>query len=49
MAMFMIEVGGVRVLYTGDFSRQPDRHLLGDFLDTSETLRTLPRHFLDTP
>jgi len=28
-AMFMIEVGGVRVLYTGDFSRQPDRHLLG--------------------
>ena len=48
-AMFMIEVGGVRVLYTGDFSRQPDRHLLGDFLDTSETLRTLPRHFLNTP
>jgi cleavage and polyadenylation specificity factor subunit 3 len=28
-AMFMIEIGGVRVLYTGDFSRQPDRHLLG--------------------
>ena len=28
-AMFMLEVGGVRVLYTGDFSRQADRHLLG--------------------
>ena len=28
-AMFMIEVAGVRVLYTGDFSRNPDRHLLG--------------------
>ncbi len=28
-AMFMIEIGGVRVLYTGDFSRQDDRHLLG--------------------
>ena len=28
-AMFMVEIAGVRVLYTGDFSRQPDRHLLG--------------------
>lgn len=28
-AMFMIEVAGVRVLYTGDFSREEDRHLLG--------------------
>uniref|UniRef100_A0A7S3AAR3 Metallo-beta-lactamase domain-containing protein n=1 Tax=Rhodosorus marinus TaxID=101924 RepID=A0A7S3AAR3_9RHOD len=26
-AMFMIEIAGVRVLYTGDFSRQEDRHL----------------------
>ena len=28
-AMFQIEVSGVRVLYTGDFSRNEDRHLLG--------------------
>jgi cleavage and polyadenylation specificity factor subunit 3 len=28
-AMFMIEIAGVKVLYTGDFSRQADRHLLG--------------------
>jgi Cft2 family RNA processing exonuclease len=28
-AMFQIEVAGVRVLYTGDFSREEDRHLLG--------------------
>jgi len=28
-AMFMIEIAGVRILYTGDFSRQSDRHLLG--------------------
>ena len=27
-AMFMVEVAGVRVLYTGDFSRQEDRHLM---------------------
>lgn len=26
-AMFMIEIAGVRVLYTGDFSREEDRHL----------------------
>eukprot|EP01080_Neovahlkampfia_damariscottae_P008994 gene8994-1093_t len=28
-AMFMIDIGGTTVLYTGDFSRQEDRHLLG--------------------
>eukprot|EP00735_Rhodelphis_limneticus_P014893 TRINITY_DN899_c0_g1::TRINITY_DN899_c0_g1_i1::g.25416::m.25416 TRINITY_DN899_c0_g1::TRINITY_DN899_c0_g1_i1::g.25416 ORF type:complete len:855 (+),score=243.34,sp/P79101/CPSF3_BOVIN/56.77/0.0,Beta-Casp/PF10996.3/4e-32,CPSF73-100_C/PF11718.3/8.2e+02,CPSF73-100_C/PF11718.3/1.1e-27,CPSF73-100_C/PF11718.3/1.3e+02,Lactamase_B/PF00753.22/2.5e-15,Lactamase_B_2/PF12706.2/3e-12,Lactamase_B_2/PF12706.2/2e+03,RMMBL/PF07521.7/3.1e-11,Lactamase_B_3/PF13483.1/3.2e-05,Lactamase_B_3/PF13483.1/4.6e+03 TRINITY_DN8 len=28
-SMFMVEIAGVRVLYTGDFSRQEDRHLLG--------------------
>eukprot|EP00761_Pharyngomonas_kirbyi_P004737 gb/GECH01004742.1/.p1 GENE.gb/GECH01004742.1/~~gb/GECH01004742.1/.p1 ORF type:complete len:803 (+),score=185.02 gb/GECH01004742.1/:1-2409(+) len=28
-AMFMIEIAGVTVLYTGDFSCKPDRHLLG--------------------
>lgn len=27
-AMFMIELAGVRVLYTGDFSREEDRHLM---------------------
>lgn len=28
-AMFMIEIAGVKVLYTGDFSRDSDRHLVG--------------------
>ena len=27
-AMFMIEIAGVRVLYTGDYSREEDRHLM---------------------
>ena len=27
-AMFMVEIDGTRVLYTGDFSRQTDRHLM---------------------
>ena len=27
--MFMVEIAGVRVLYTGDFSREEDRHLNG--------------------
>ncbi|XP_065207621.1 cleavage and polyadenylation specificity factor 73 [Planococcus citri] len=27
-AMFMIEITGVKILYTGDFSRQEDRHLM---------------------
>ncbi|GCC23897.1 hypothetical protein chiPu_0002295 [Chiloscyllium punctatum] len=27
-AMFMIEIAGVKILYTGDFSRQEDRHLM---------------------
>lgn len=26
-AMFMVEIGGIRVLYTGDFSCMEDRHL----------------------
>lgn len=25
--MFMIEIAGIRILYTGDFSRLEDRHL----------------------
>eukprot|EP01132_Coremiostelium_polycephalum_P004064 gene4064-5088_t len=28
-AMFMVEIAGVKILYTGDFSRQEDRHLMG--------------------
>lgn len=28
-AMFMVEIAGVRVLYTGDYSREEDRHLKG--------------------
>lgn len=27
-AMFMIEIAGVRILYTGDYSRREDRHLM---------------------
>ncbi|XP_065183194.1 cleavage and polyadenylation specificity factor subunit 3-like [Sycon ciliatum] len=27
-AMFMLEIAGVKILYTGDFSRQEDRHLM---------------------
>lgn len=27
-AMFMIEIAGVRILYTGDYSREDDRHLM---------------------
>ena len=33
-AMFMIEIAGVRVLYTGDFSREEDRHLMAAELPT---------------
>lgn len=28
-AMFMIELAGINVLYTGDYSREEDRHLVG--------------------
>jgi|GEM_PF-2635667 len=28
-AMFLIEIAGVKILYTGDFSREDDRHLKG--------------------
>eukprot|EP01064_Diplonema_japonicum_P037007 TRINITY_DN8561_c5_g1_i1.p1 TRINITY_DN8561_c5_g1~~TRINITY_DN8561_c5_g1_i1.p1 ORF type:complete len:746 (+),score=210.41 TRINITY_DN8561_c5_g1_i1:83-2239(+) len=27
--MWMIDISGVKILYTGDFSREPDRHLMG--------------------
>ena len=27
-AMFLIEMAGLRILYTGDFSREEDRHLV---------------------
>jgi cleavage and polyadenylation specificity factor subunit 3 len=33
--MFMIEIAGVRVLYTGDFSREEDRHLMAAELPSS--------------
>jgi len=33
-AMFMIEIAGVRVLYTGDFSREEDRHLMAAEIPT---------------
>ena len=28
-AMFLVEIGGMKLLYTGDYSRTPDRHLAG--------------------
>jgi len=28
-AMFYVEIGGCKILYTGDYSRYPDRHLVG--------------------
>lgn len=27
-AMFLIEIGGIRILYTGDYSTEDDRHLI---------------------
>eukprot|EP01135_Chromosphaera_perkinsii_P010630 Nk52_evm30s2192 gene=Nk52_evmTU30s2192 len=33
-AMFMIEIAGVRILYTGDYSREEDRHLMAAELPT---------------
>lgn len=33
-AMFMVEIAGVRVLYTGDFSREEDRHLMAAEMPT---------------
>lgn len=36
-AMFVIEIAGVRVLYTGDYSREEDRHLMA-----AETPTTRP-------
>ncbi|KAG8228295.1 hypothetical protein J437_LFUL007013 [Ladona fulva] len=48
-AMFMIEIAGVKILYTGDFSRQEDRHLMAaeipnihpDVLITNSTIHTI--------
>lgn len=34
-AMFMIEIAGIKTLYTGDFSRQEDRHLMAAEIPTS--------------
>lgn len=33
-AMFFIEIAGVKILYTGDFSRQEDRHLMAAEIPT---------------
>ncbi|KAJ6221594.1 hypothetical protein RDWZM_000139 [Blomia tropicalis] len=33
-AMFMIEIAGIKILYTGDFSRQEDRHLMSAEIPT---------------
>jgi len=33
-AMYMIEIAGVKILYTGDFSRQEDRHLMAAEIPT---------------
>ncbi|KAI8420531.1 hypothetical protein MSG28_008997 [Choristoneura fumiferana] len=48
-AMFMIEIAGVKVLYTGDFSRQEDRHLMAAEIPTvhPDVLITGIDHFED--
>jgi len=33
-AMFMLEIAGVKILYTGDFSREEDRHLMSAEIPT---------------
>lgn len=40
--MFMIEIAGMRLLYTGDYSRIPDRHLSA--ADLPETLPDIGGH-----
>ncbi|KAF3844910.1 hypothetical protein F7725_008073, partial [Dissostichus mawsoni] len=37
-AMFMIEIAGVKLLYTGDFSRQEDRHLMAAEIPVSQPM-----------
>eukprot|EP01129_Flabellula_baltica_P009983 TRINITY_DN4166_c0_g1_i1.p1 TRINITY_DN4166_c0_g1~~TRINITY_DN4166_c0_g1_i1.p1 ORF type:complete len:720 (-),score=143.48 TRINITY_DN4166_c0_g1_i1:152-2311(-) len=34
--MFLVEIAGVRILYTGDFSRQEDRHLMAAEIPSSK-------------
>ena len=52
-AMFMIEIAGVKVLYTGDFSRQEDRHLMAAEIPTvrPDILITVKEHkfFINPP
>lgn len=46
-AMFMIEIAGVKVLYTGDFSRQEDRHLMSaEIPDVSPDVLIVVREFI---
>ncbi len=40
-AMFVIEIAGVRVLYTGDYSRREDRHLMSAELPTGHRIDVL--------
>lgn len=43
--MFMVEIAGMRVLYTGDYSRQPDRHLsAADLPDVRPDIGAPPGH-----
>eukprot|EP00127_Corallochytrium_limacisporum_P004179 Clim_evm124s157 gene=Clim_evmTU124s157 len=35
-AMFMIEIAGVKILYTGDYSREEDRHLMAAEIPTGK-------------
>lgn len=35
-AMFLIEIAGVRILYTGDYSREEDRHLMSAELPSAD-------------
>ena len=49
-AMFMVEIGGMRVLYTGDYSRLPDRHLsAADLPDVKPDIGTPPQILVPRP
>jgi len=47
-AMFMIEIGGTRILYTGDFTLEEDRHLCGAEIPPPEAL-TITLTIIPTP
>ena len=42
-AMFLVEIAGMKLLYTGDYSRMPDRHLAGAEMPDVRARRGGPR------